>query len=342
MLPKKGDQVRFLNTIGGGVVTRVVDLKKVVVEDEDGFENVMQVSELVVIGEYKPASTANQSNKTITESVAKPGPEKNIEVAKQSNPGHKPLFAILPKGDLSSFQLKFELYLLNDAGSPLLFIVYTEKSGKYTLLESGELEGDTSIQLGVFAKSKVQEINSIHIQMLLIDMESSIPKPPVEYRFLIDGMNIAKSTLYSENDFFDEKAIVIDILKEITHQDYHLADDKIKQIIFEKDLKPEVKKVEALEPMEQMEVDLHIEELVENHSGMLPGEIIQIQLARFETALETAQKSKVKKLVLIHGVGNGKLKLEVRKTLDTKYPRFKYQDASFAEYGFGATLVFLR
>ena len=36
------------------------------------------------------------------------------------------------------------------------------------------------------------------------------------------------------------------------------------------------------------------------------------------------------------------IRYELRKTLDTKYPDLKYQDASFAEYGYGATLVIIR
>ena len=35
---KKGDTVRFLNAVGGGIVSRVDELKKMVfVEDADGF-----------------------------------------------------------------------------------------------------------------------------------------------------------------------------------------------------------------------------------------------------------------------------------------------------------------
>ncbi|MFP4019887.1 MAG: Smr/MutS family protein [Bacteroidales bacterium] len=47
-------------------------------------------------------------------------------------------------------------------------------------------------------------------------------------------------------------------------------------------------------------------------------------------------------MVFIHGVGNGRLRYELRKSLDKDYPDLDYQDASFQEYGYGATLVFLR
>ncbi|MBR4323981.1 MAG: Smr/MutS family protein, partial [Bacteroidales bacterium] len=44
----------------------------------------------------------------------------------------------------------------------------------------------------------------------------------------------------------------------------------------------------------------------------------------------------------IHGKGNGSLKLELRKCLDRNYKRCQYQDASFEEYGGGATLVYVK
>jgi dsDNA-specific endonuclease/ATPase MutS2 len=50
---------------------------------------------------------------------------------------------------------------------------------------------------------------------------------------------------------------------------------------------------------------------------------------------------KSKKIVFIHGVGNGKLKHELRRILDAEYKNLRYQDASFKEYGFGATMVLL-
>jgi dsDNA-specific endonuclease/ATPase MutS2 len=80
---------------------------------------------------------------------------------------------------------------------------------------------------------------------------------------------------------------------------------------------------------------------VDDESGLTDGEILEIQLRRFEMALETALNGNVRKIVFIHGVGQGKLKYEISKVLNKKYPDLKYQDASFKEYGYGATMVLL-
>ena len=48
---KIGDKVRFLSEIGGGRVAGFQGKDIVLVEDEDGFQVPMQLSEVVVIGD---------------------------------------------------------------------------------------------------------------------------------------------------------------------------------------------------------------------------------------------------------------------------------------------------
>lgn len=86
------------------------------------------------------------------------------------------------------------------------------------------------------------------------------------------------------------------------------------------------------------EIDLHIENLVENHSGMGNWEIIQLQLAHFEKAMNRTILKKEKKLVVIHGVGNGILKQEIKYALN-KYENCIAHDASYTKYGAGATEI---
>ena len=89
--------------------------------------------------------------------------------------------------------------------------------------------------------------------------------------------------------------------------------------------------------MLEMEINLHIEELLDNYKGMSNAEIIQVQLKYFQKALDKAISEHYRKLVVIHGVGNGRLKHEVRSILTSE--NFRFHDASYAKYGFGATEV---
>ena len=91
--------------------------------------------------------------------------------------------------------------------------------------------------------------------------------------------------------------------------------------------------------MLEMEINIHIEELMDNYSNMSNAEIILVQLRYFQEALDKAITGHYRKYFVIHGVGNGRLKQEVRAILDSE--GIRYYDASYAKYGFGATEVII-
>jgi dsDNA-specific endonuclease/ATPase MutS2 len=90
-----------------------------------------------------------------------------------------------------------------------------------------------------------------------------------------------------------------------------------------------------------MEIDLHMDDQDLQKSQFSLSGILTLQMSRFHSALDEAISKKCRKLVIIHGVGQGTLKMQIRKELQEKYPEFLFQDASFREYGFGATMVHL-
>lgn len=92
---------------------------------------------------------------------------------------------------------------------------------------------------------------------------------------------------------------------------------------------------------DEMEVDLHIEELIDSYRGMSNGEILSVQMANFKRNLNIAIRRKIKKLIVIHGVGEGILKSEIRTELLSNYPDFEVHDASYRKYGYGATEIIL-
>ena len=92
---------------------------------------------------------------------------------------------------------------------------------------------------------------------------------------------------------------------------------------------------------ELWEVDLHITELLDDTRGMTAKDMLEYQLQVFKDKLDEALRdTSVKKIVFIHGKGNGTLKQKIRAYLERK--KIPYQDASFAKYGFGATMVFVK
>lgn len=89
-----------------------------------------------------------------------------------------------------------------------------------------------------------------------------------------------------------------------------------------------------------LEFDLHIHDLLVNHRGMAPGEMLDYQKEYTVNCIEEALKKGEPSIVFIHGIGKGILKSEILKIFrDYDFP---YEDASLREYGLGATEVILR
>ncbi len=85
-------------------------------------------------------------------------------------------------------------------------------------------------------------------------------------------------------------------------------------------------------------IDIHIHEILDNFNGIHKSEFLEIQLNYFERKLNEAIQKRIKKMIVIHGVGDGVLKSEVRKILSS-YDNVQFFDAPYKDYGFGATQI---
>ena len=89
-------------------------------------------------------------------------------------------------------------------------------------------------------------------------------------------------------------------------------------------------------------VDLHIGELVDNIHGLSNADMLNLQVDEFMRVMDENLKNKGQKIVFIHGKGEGVLRNALMKELNHRYKGHDVQDASFREYGFGATQVTIR
>ncbi len=88
-----------------------------------------------------------------------------------------------------------------------------------------------------------------------------------------------------------------------------------------------------------LEIDLHINQLVNTTKGMDNFDMLNLQLDTAKRKVEFAISKKISKIVFIHGVGEGVLKAELIRILK-KYP-VEFYDASYKQYGLGATEVYV-
>ena len=92
---------------------------------------------------------------------------------------------------------------------------------------------------------------------------------------------------------------------------------------------------------EHMEVDLHLHELVDEMSGLKDRTKLDIQLNHFERMMNIALEQKIRRVIFIHGVGQGVLRHQIRSRLEMFYPNCSVRDANPREYGSGASEVFV-
>ena len=90
--------------------------------------------------------------------------------------------------------------------------------------------------------------------------------------------------------------------------------------------------------MDVWEIDLHIDMITESNRGMTNFQMLTKQLTEFKSFFKKAKSKNVRKLNVVHGVGEGVLKEEIRSYLE-KQEGVEYYDADFREYGKGATTV---
>jgi len=356
---KAGDTVRFLNAVGGGTITRVDDKNNMVyVEDEDGFEIPTMIRDCVVIGAVsketnfprKEAATINTSLSDQNKSSKTQNTEhetRNTEQIIETSEGDS-LRAVLAFFPVEIKQLQttsYDCYLVNDSNYFLYYNLLICNEGNWKAAANGLIEPNTQEELCSITKDQLNNWEEIRVQLLPFKQKAYTPQPVIDAEIKLNVIRFFKLHSFTDNEYFDEPAMIVDILE--AQQKSKLAEvtpDEIKQAMLSKEqpTRPRiVKKAAPLRP-DVLEIDLHINELVDTTAGMSNADMLLLQIDTFHKILDENKTHKGQKIVFIHGKGEGVLRSEIEKQLRTRYKTYYFQDASFREYGFGATMVTIK
>ncbi len=352
---KVGDKVRFLSEVGGGIVKKIINKDTVAVEDEDGFEVPVLARECVVIetDDYNlKRKTADTSKATTANSV----PEPNITTPDiTSNPMEtregeilNVLLAYVPTDIKAISSTSFETYLVNDSNYYLYYNYLSAEGKAWRSRAYGLIAPNTKLFLEEFTKEILNELEHVAVQLIAFkDSKSFMLKPAVSVELRVDTIKFYKLHTFRESVFFQDPSLIYDIVKnnQPTKQVYVSAQE-IEEALFEKkeaDSRPAATPiVKRVIKNEIVEVDLHIDELLDSTANMSHKEILDYQLGKFREALDEYKEKKGQKIVFIHGKGDGVLRKAILEELRYKYKTYPSQDASFKEYGFGATMVTIK
>lgn len=377
---KIGDKVRFLSEVGGGVVTGFQGKDIVLVEDTDGFDIPMPIRECVVIetDDYNiptPASKATAQKKKVEEQPARPvtvvsGGKKEFQspvnegqacLSKpQISPYRQPemkggdvlnvFLAFVPEDIKAVSTTSFESYLVNDSNYYMYYTYLSAEGKAWSTRSQGLIEPNTKLLLEEFEKSELNDRERVAVQLIAFkDNRSFIMKSPVSAEIRIDTVKFYKLHTFQNTDFFETPALIYDIIKnDLPAKQVYVSAEELQDALLHK---PAVDSSDKSRPQTLVkrsakngiiEIDLHIGELLDDTRGMSNSEILTYQLDKFREVMEKYKNKREQRIVFIHGKGDGILRKALLDELRRKYPQCRHQDASFQEYGFGATMITIK
>ncbi|MDQ3046253.1 MAG: DUF2027 domain-containing protein [Bacteroidota bacterium] len=343
---KVGDKVKFLNEKGEGTVTKIISKNSVGVTVEDGFEIPFNLTELLLINPAGHTEPAIQVERTIQKKAADAhGAYQTAKKNMERKEAEGIYLAFSPEKIKDIAHSDMNVWLINHTGYKILFSYSILNEDMFSTLETGGAESFESVLLETIEKTELQEATTFKLDVLFYNEKDHDQHPPFSGQIRLKPIKLYKDNAFAENSFISEKSLVIEVYKmeEMPTEDKLFSPrNDLSQILFQKrthsDAPKKSKPHSNNNPEKELEIDLHIEELMDDYSRMSNAEIIQVQLKHFQQALDRAIADHYRKLTVIHGVGNGRLRQEVRNIISAN-SSLRFYDGSYSKYGFGATEI---
>jgi len=267
---------------------------------------------------------------------------------------------------------RFEVYLVNDSNYYMQCAVASAEGNSWNLHYQGEVEPNTKLFLDEIGRDEVNRLDRLSVQVISYKRDKAfIMKPAVDVQLRVDPMKFYKVHTFLDSQFFDTPCLLFTIISNDTPARSLVVDpNQLKREMYKSSEDSSCGKEPTLEQKNQLVrryadnqskgnpkhspfvrhrgldntvvVDLHAGELLDNTAGLNPKDILDYQLKVFRDTLADYAGDKGRKIVFIHGKGEGVLRRAIIHELTYKYKTYSYQDASFQEYGYGATLVTIR
>ena len=344
---KIGDKVKFLNEVGGGTITKITGSDSVCVESEDGFEIPFSTAD-IISAENNSVSSSEESHVSARTyekqdwSLHKEEKKESDIPASSKKTESGFFFGFLPEDSKNPLSGRIEVYLINNSDFYLLYQFSHFNGKEYVSQKYGEMHPNSRVLLETISRIDINELPDYCFQIVYFKNSEPSMNTPFNQVVKINPVKFYKSGSFVDSGLFKEKAMLFDLKRNtFSGAIEELSGKEVKKVLREKDPAPVVR-TNTVSP-EVIEVDLHINELLDNMTGLSAKEMLEYQMKIFKEKMEDAIASKkVKKIIFIHGLGNGVLKQKIRHELTAKYKKYYFQDASFSEYGYGATMVILK
>lgn len=269
---------------------------------------------------------------------------------------------------------EWNMYVVNDSNYYVLMTLLSGENNSWILRQpaadtqsdaSGHytIEPNTTLLLETINRDSLNELLHICVQMLFYKSDRTFAlKAPASIPLRLDLTRFYKWHLYQPNDFFLNPVLTIPLVED---NQASTANGTPKAVTVNLDELQSRSATDRLQDQtnvggparsnhagkeghaqpksnkENEVIDLHIDALLDDTRGLAPKDILEYQIDTFRRTMDEYRNKKGKRLVFIHGKGEGVLRSKILSILKHDYPTCVFQDASFREYGFGATLVII-
>lgn len=260
--------------------------------------------------------------------------------------------AFVPKRVKEISDTPFEVYLVNDCNYYIHYTLLNYEGKACQVRHEGEIAPNTKVYLEELLHNRLEEWERITIQTLAFKRDKVFfPKPTYSVNLRIDGTKFYKLHAFQPSVFFNTPALTYDILKDDRAVRPMFVDaDELREAMqtpeeqLPTEPQPRISGAEKRATRKQdrnaiVEVDLHAHELLDTMVGLEPRDILEYQIKVFRDTMNAHLRNHGCRIVFIHGKGEGVLRNALLKELRTHYKQCRVQDASFREYGYGATMV---
>jgi hypothetical protein len=343
---KTGDRVRFLSAVGGGIVKGFQGKEIVLVEEEDGFETPALIRECIVI----ESKEAEPQISILQQMPMPPTQVKERDYTPEELSGKDKInacIAYLPENIKKLGHGNYEAYFINDSNYYLFINYMSRENQAWKSIYTGLIEPNTKLFLNEFSKDTINDLERICVQFIAFKKDKPFSlKDAYSIEVKVDTVKFYKLHCFLENDFFEDNALIYPLVfDDVEKRELSISALDIQHAMLRQTKAVDHPKTLSPNPYPQNqveEVDLHISHLLDTTSGMSNSDILEYQLSVFHQTLEKFNNKKGQQIVFIHGKGEGVLRNAILTALKTKYKNYLYQDASFKNYGFGATMVIIK
>ena len=342
-----GDSVRFLNEAIEGLVTKLLSQGRVEVTDSHGFTHICEDKQLVRV-EF----TLHENDSFIEHSTEKKeqkyenkhGVKSQIPIIASLEDDSTIYAAIRLLDEKNPLTTDIELFLINNTDYDLAFTCLKRLENFKVGIHASVLKSHHEDQIGVFSQDEIHHFDGFEFQFLFFKKTEFKPKSP-DTKILQFNSSDFLNTEYRKKLFDRDDTVLLMPLHEVkplSEVDIASLLDKYKNKKREDDIrntnKQPSKQSKFVVLTRQKIIDLHIEEIIKDHSSMTNSQIISYQINFFMAEMDKAVLDKLHKIVFIHGVGAGVLRSSIREELK-RFPNIRYYDAPPEKYGNGATEV---